>query len=238
MVVTLAALLPGVVSGADIARLAAVPPNTAALHAQLAVKLQPSVRLWIDEQSRKLRQAPVDQGALRAAVQARFAGQSLGAGDIETMALLVMMQATKDMDQDLKAVMAEVKAMTAAKAKLRDLVSRVNKDVAQNAGVKDVAPCVPPSCGGYQTAMMEAAAALRHTRTRATLTVREPTNVQQLRALAGDLKGKLDGMNELNDQEMLSLQRLMDQKSKLETMISNVMKAAASTQSAIIQNLK
>ncbi len=73
------------------------------------------------------------------------------------VAFLVLMWATDDIDQDLMAIMEEVKAITAAKQKLRELISRGDKDAAHNAGREDGEPCVPPTCGGYRTAMMEAA---------------------------------------------------------------------------------
>jgi hypothetical protein len=64
-------------------------------------------------------------------------GSLSGSGDIEAIAFVVMMEATRSAEQDLKTIMAEVKAMTAAKAKLRDLINTVNRDVAANAGCGD-----------------------------------------------------------------------------------------------------
>jgi len=54
--------------------------------------------------------------------------------DIMAIAFVVMMTATNDMDQDLKDIMAGVKAQTTAKAKLRALISEVNQAVANSAG--------------------------------------------------------------------------------------------------------
>ena len=42
----------------------------------------------------------------------------------------------------------------------------------------------------------------------------------------------------MNQEDMMWLQKLMEQKSQLEQMISNVMKAASETRSNIAKNLK
>src|SRR5512141_1293383 len=67
--------------------------------------------------------------------------------DIAASAFIVLMQATQDMDQDLKMIMAEVKAMTSAKQKLRELISKVNQDVAANAAQRDKKPPLELSVG-------------------------------------------------------------------------------------------
>jgi predicted ribosomally synthesized peptide with nif11-like leader len=55
---------------------------------------------------------------------------------------------------------------------------------------------------------------------------------RQLEAVAGG------STNSLNDQDMFALQRMMDQKSQLESMISNVMKASSNVQGSLAGALK
>lgn len=52
------------------------------------------------------------------------------------------------------------------------------------------------------------------------------------------LKDTKDSISEINREDMFWLQQFMDQKSKLEQMISNAMKAASEVQSNISKNLK
>jgi hypothetical protein len=79
--------------------------------------------------------------------------------DIDALAFIVLMNAANDMDKDLQEIMGEVKAMTNAKQKLRDLINLVNKDVADNAdadfnniviGVSDLVALIRlcPQCEG------------------------------------------------------------------------------------------
>lgn len=231
----------GLMGSAAPARAADLPAGAARLHAALASKPQPTVRAWIGEEARKLSQAPpasVDEGPLRAAIQSRFAGQSLGDQDIEALAFLVLMQATSDMDKDLKAIMAEVQALNGAKQKLRELADKARKQVVENAGRKGTDRCAAPVCGGLQPAGAEATAALRRARVQVTLTPREPATVGELRAVADDVKGKLDSMNEMSEMTSLRLQMMMDRRSKFISTLSNIMKKISSTQDTLVQNLK
>ncbi|WP_199553601.1 hypothetical protein [Sandaracinobacteroides hominis] len=56
---------------------------------------------------------------------------SMPDGDIEALAFLVLMQASKSAQEDLKAIMAGVKAINARKAKLRELLGEKQQEGAR-----------------------------------------------------------------------------------------------------------
>jgi ABC-type transporter Mla subunit MlaD len=62
--------------------------------------------------------------------------------------------------------------------------------------------------------------------------------LKEAKALMDKLKDQKDTISELGQEDMLQLQQLMEKKSQLEQMISNVMKAAAESQNNIAKNLK
>ena len=64
------------------------------------------------------------------------------------------------------------------------------------------------------------------------------TTLNQAKTLMNDLQKQKDAISELNKDDMLWLQRLMEKKSQLEQMISNIMKAGSETQNNIATNLK
>ena len=173
----------------------------------------------------------------------------IGAGsDIEALAFTVLMQATRDMDEDLELIMAEVQAVTAAKQALRTLLGKVGRDVAANAGQKDGRPRLnlrtgmgspnayrffrmpfpdPQSGTGvayYTTDLVPGTAAI--------------AEVAQLKAVQDDLKGHLDSMNEMSEMTSMRLQMAMDRRSKLILVLSNIMKKVSDTQDAVVQNIK
>ena len=59
-----------------------------------------------------------------------------------------------------------------------------------------------------------------------------------LSSLLDDLKGKLDGMNELSEMTSLRLQMTMDRRSKFISTLSQMMKKISTTQDILVQNIK
>jgi hypothetical protein len=121
--------------------------------------LQPSAKSWVEQQAQQEAQKPApDVAALRNVIRNRFpaleppssAGlkmkATLGGGDIEAMAFIVLMQATNDMDKDLKAIMAHVKVINDAKQKLRDLMSKI---ISPKDGVNPLFPALRSGPKGY-----------------------------------------------------------------------------------------
>jgi putative addiction module CopG family antidote len=171
----------------------------------------------------------------------------LGGGDVEALAFIVLMQATQDMDGDLKMIMAEIKAMAAAKTKLRELISKVRKDVTSNAGQRDKKPPLDFSrgLGSQQTyhrvkipyADPESEGGVKFVS--ADLFDGKLDDVAQLKGILDDLKDKLDGMNEMSEMTSLRLQMMMDRRSKFISTLYQIMKHNnSSTLAAMLQNLK
>lgn len=190
-----------------------------ATYARLIPTLQPAVREWVGVEARKVsKDAKVSMESIKTDIQTRFAGQTLAAADIDTLALLVMAEATQNARNDMKASMENLKDISSRKAAQRQAAVNINKaavDV-QGAAQLNVRP----------------AATNQPTRA-ATLTTAHGTQIS-----ANITPAKIDPVTEISDQEMLQLQRTMDQRSQLETLLSNMLKASSDTQSALISNLK
>jgi hypothetical protein len=60
----------------------------------------------------------------------------------------------------------------------------------------------------------------------------------RLLTVPDELKGKLDGMNEMSEMTSLRLQMTMDRRSKFISTLSNIMKKIATTQDSLAQNIK
>ena len=167
-------------------------------------------------------------------------------GDIEAMAFIVLMQATNDMDKDLHMIMDEVKAMTAAKQKLRELISKVIRDITANVGQKDKKPPLDVSAGmgsqqAYHRACMPYADPESDNGVKCVRTDLYPgklDDIAQLETIRDHLKGKLDSMSEMSEMTSLRLQMTMDRRSKYLSTLSNIMKKISTTQESIVQNLK
>jgi hypothetical protein len=170
-----------------------------------------------------------------------------GAGsDIEAMAFTVLMEAVMGMDEDLELIMADVKALTAAKAALRDLIKLANADVASNAGQANGRPPLDLKSGmgsrkAYHKAPMPYADPLSKGGVKFVPTdlIRgEILYISQLAAVVDGLKDRLDSLNEVSEMASLRLQMAMDRRSKLIGTLSNVLKKISDTGDSVVQNLK
>jgi len=118
-----------------------LPADLVARAGQLRKEAPRQVLAWVDEQARPLARSrgTIDVAPLEAAAKAKFGKEQaasapnaappraskqpvlgdLGEADIEALAFLVLMQAAKSAQEDLKAIMDGVKAINAEKAKQR-----------------------------------------------------------------------------------------------------------------------
>ena len=64
------------------------------------------------------------------------------------------------------------------------------------------------------------------------------TTLTEVKKIMKEIQDQKNSISELGQEDMMWLQKLMDQKSQLEQMISNTMKASSEAQSNIAKNLK
>jgi hypothetical protein len=163
------------------------------------------------------------------------------------LAFIVMMQAAKSAEDDLRAIMERVKAINAAKAEQRNLIAKIGHDIAENSGQRDGKPPFRFASRGIGSESGYHRMPLPHPDPGAPTSVRRvPTNMHKgpikdvcaLRAIQDELKNELDSIGEMSEMESLRLQMAMDRLSKLMTALSNFFKKISGTRNALIGNLK
>lgn len=216
------------------------------------ITLAPTQKQFVEAQVRSGRYVDageVVRGALRM-MEARHAVDhqvlgDLSTADIEALAFTVLMEAAKSAREDLKDIMAGVKAINEAKVTLRKRLLDVRRDCAANSTRRDgetldltrglgserayhqvLLPYLDPDGpGGVR---------LRKTDLHPGRIVRP----QDLCVAAETLKSQLDTLSEMGEMESLRLQMAMDRMSKLMSTLSNLLKKASETAGAIVQNIK
>ena len=167
--------------------------------------------------------------------------------DIEALAFLTLMDAAKSAQEDLKQIMAEVKAINRAKQALREVQCAIGRDVAaatKAAMEGDGIAFSPRGLGGekayHRVQLPVAAAGCGDVPLTAfvDLVDGQVVSVRQLDTALDAIKSRLDSLSELGEMESLRLQMAMDRLSKMMTTLSNVMKKISDTDQAITQNLK
>lgn len=195
-------------------------------------------------------------------VAASFAG--LSQMDISEAAFIVLSMATKDMDDDIRMIMAEIKATNAAKQKLRELIKELNgwisQEMSKHPGSEDIdneKGEKPGTTARVARPTAKTTAPLSRPITLETKTspvlhfeyIKAPVipplpprnpglTVSGLKSLQDDIKGNLDGLNEMSEMISLRLQMTMDRRSKFIQTLSNIMKKIGTTQETLVQNIK
>jgi hypothetical protein len=194
-----------------------------------------------------------------------FSAAGISGMDASEAAFLVLAMATKDMDDDLRMIMAEIKATNAAKRKLRDQIKDLNKWISEamgepggrpkssdidNTKVSGKPPATaartqPAKVPPIRSASLQTASSpvirLEYVKAPAIRPL-PPRNsdvaVSILKSLLDEIKDQLDGLNELSETTSLRLQMTMDRRSKFISALSQMMKKTSTTQDILVQNIK
>ncbi|HNR15547.1 MAG TPA: hypothetical protein PKG90_02650 [Chitinophagaceae bacterium] len=153
--------------------------------------------------------------------------------DIEAIAFLVLMQASKSAQEDLKAIMAKVKSINEQKAKLRNAMNKINSSrTISNVQLDSFHLVINQSKALQKGNNPDTVKLARSASGKSTVSKKE------LDAIKEKMKGDLDSMSEMGEMESLRLQSAMDRMSKMNSTLSNLLKKIHDTQQSIIQNLK
>jgi hypothetical protein len=188
---------------------------------------------WVKSTARETNEKKLSPEDVRARTESYAVLGSMNGQDIEALAFLVMMQAAKSSQEDLKAIMAKVKAVNEQKAKQRELLSKMQQQ-------------------RTITAIQLDSFKLLQNRTFALQQGKNPDSIKLVRSssrvktvskadqddLIAKLKNDLDSMSEMGEMESLRLQMAMDRMSKIMSTLSNLLKKISKTADDIIQNLK
>ena len=150
---------------------------------------------------------------------------NISGADIEAIAFLVLMQASKSAQEDLKAIMAQVKSINNQKSKIREALAALDD---KNRSITRV--------------RLDSFKLLLKTqpnvkRTNNIPSTREISQVEIDNMRTGLIESR-DSLSGIGEERQLRLQILMDRRSKLLTTLSNLMKKISQTQDNIIANLK
>jgi|CXWL01.1.fsa_nt_gi hypothetical protein len=197
---------------------------------------------WIKRTAMSVNSQQLDETAVRKMATTYANLGNLNGADIEALCFLVLMQAAKSAQEDLKSIMAHVKAINSQKSKLRDVLSMLNDKNQRITRIRlDSVRLLSVQTQVLQRQNNPEKNQFIRTTTRDSLkSVR--TTVPVSRAEIDEAKIKagndLDSMSEMGEMESLRLQMAMDRMSKMMSTLSNLLKKISGTQDSIIANLK
>ncbi len=217
--------------------------KSAALYDKAIVQIKPAYKNYVTQTAKAFsnRKLNVDslKNTMKAPGNAMFG--MLNNADIEMLMFLVLQASAKETEADLRDMMAAMEKNKQKKEALRKEEEQI-QDAAKAATYSDVTNMVGKMQNTRQTKdslhkgvqRMNAAQDKPATNTN---TKTPLYTADQLKRLAA-IKKEKDALDEMNQQDQLQLQQMMDKKSQLESMISNVMKAQSDSINNISSALK
>ncbi len=188
---------------------------------------------WVKNTARETNEKKLSPEDIKAKTQAYAVLGSMNGQDIEALAFLVMMQAAKSAQEDLKAIMAKVKAINVQKAKQRELLSKMQQQRTMTAIQLDSFKLLQNRTLALQQGRN--ADSIKFVRSSGR---NQQVSKADIDAMKDKLKSDLDSMSEMGEMESLRLQMAMDRMSKTMSTISNLLKKISKTADDIVQNLK
>jgi Asp-tRNA(Asn)/Glu-tRNA(Gln) amidotransferase C subunit len=190
---------------------------------------------WVKAKARDVNEKDLQEKDIRSMVTQYAVLGNISNADIEALCFLVLMQAAKSAQEDLKSIMAKVKAINNAKTE-----QRANLVKAQKAQENNSMTVTRYDSLRYLSARNIQLAKAQGSGTVKFRTSGNKTSItrSEIDALVDQMKNDLDSMSEMGEMESLRLQMSMDRMSKLMSTLSNILKKISKTAEEITQNLK
>ena len=204
-----------------------------ALFTKLMSGINPKHVQWVKTTARETNENKLTPEDVKLKTQSYAVLGSMNGQDIEALAFLVMMQAAKSAQEDLKVIMANVKAINEQKAKQRALLSNMQQQRTMTAIQLD----------SFKLLQNRTLALQQGRNVDSIKFVRSSGRIQQVSkteidAMKEKLKSDLDSMSGMGEMQTIRLQMAMDRMSKMMSTLSNLLKKISKTSDEIIQNLK
>lgn len=201
-------------------------PAADSLFTRMMSQINPRYVQWIRNTAGEVNRKNLGPDSVMA--KSRLYGQSLNMNDgsIEAIAFLVLMQSAKSNQEDLKAIMAKVKAINSSKAKLREVQATLNNTQK---------PVTRMQLDSFRLVLQKQPVA--KTAARST-SYQDPAGKQEISDMAARVNQELKSLSEMDEMESLRLQMAMDRQSKMMSTLSNLLKKVSETADSITQNLK
>lgn len=207
-----------------------LPPPAAELAARLAAFEMPrnlSVAQYqrLQQTERHFRAGRERQGLQHFAQAVTAAAVAVGPAnlselDIEALCFIVLMEAAKSAQEDLRAIMAEVKAINEAKQTQRELLTTM-QDIRDDGCGPDEGES-DDGDAEYEDGDDDPCA----------------SRLQALSNRIDEIRDQLDSLNEAGEVQQLRLQIIMERRAKAYETLSNLLKKMSDTASTIVANLK
>lgn len=200
---------------------------------QKAMKqINPRYVKWIKTNAKEIGGKDISETEIKSLISQDKTFTNLQNGDIEALVFLVMMEASKNSQEELKEIMNNLKATNEKKNELREAKEKLDKN--RNTVTRTQLDSLQLVMEKTKTATVKN----NKQRNYITKINTAPVTKNEIESTIDKIQNELDSKSEMGEMESLRLQMMMDRRSKMMSTLSNVLKKISDTQDSIIQNLK
>lgn len=202
-----------------------LPPDVESSFNESLKGIKPAHANWVRGTATRASDGNLDPGKIQEEARQYAGSFDLNDGDIEALVFLVMMQTSKEAQEDLKDLLAEMKEINEKKAKLR----RASEALKSGNKIRY----------NSQLDSLKLASGLVKQQPKPIRAVAiKPISRSELETAIQEMDKENDSLSELGEMKSLQIQIYMDRVSKIHSLLSSLMKKFSATSSTIISNLK
>lgn len=213
-----------------------LPSDAGAFYQKAMKQINAKHVAWIKQISDNVIKKKMEEPALRKLASQYATSYNMNEIDIEALVSLVMMQASKDEEQDLKNSMDEMKRINEERKKMRDAIDKMNqaKNSMTQRMLDSFRVLTKPALNNRSMMQLNRTPQIHPVKKEIT----KPVTLTEIKQVHDSLKSRLDSMNEMSEMTSMQLQMTMDRRNKFISTISNIMKRIDQVQDNIIKNMK
>lgn len=208
------------------------PKEQEAFYKKAMTQINPRYVKWIKTNAKNIGDKNLNEAQIKSLVsQDKNLGLNQN-GTIEAMVFLVLMEASRNAEAEMKELAKEIEATNKKQKLLLTAIENLNKS---NSSVTNL------QLDSIKLLLVKKPAKpIKNNKQRIykpnnNVTVVPKAEVDITREKA---KAELDSLDEMEEMQSLKLQMMMDRKTKNETTLSNILKKISDTQDEIIKNMK
>jgi hypothetical protein len=201
------------------------PDSAQAIFNRAMNEINPRYSTWIRTTAVQVNEKKMTETEVKQITTTRWAVLgNISDHDIEALCFLVLMQASKSAQEDLKAIMAKVKAINEQKKKMREALAKMNE---KNATISRI------QLDSFKLLLIRQPSATTAKSTRA-----KPVTKAELDNVLDTMKSGLDSLSEQGEEQQLRMQMIMDRMTKADNAASSMLKKFSEVVNSIIANMK
>ena len=220
-------------------------PEAEAFFKKAMAEINPRHSTWIKLTAKSMHENKMSELDAKSKASQYGTLNNLNNLDIEALTFLVMMQTTKDAQEDLKSIMADIKKCNEKKNEIRNLQRNfeLHKNNISRPGLDSINLVLQKQPEIQMVSKGKVLQPVKPVQTRLIkekqlISVSPTVTKPEIDKVAEAIKAKEDSFTEMGEELSLRLQMFMDSKNKMMSTLSNLLKKMSETSSNIMGNLK